>query len=70
MARSDPQMNFRIPAELKAQLEEVAKMNKRSLTAELVSRLNDSLNRDDYNNDKDIHNKLDNIYSLLVKNTL
>ncbi|TBU86777.1 Arc family DNA-binding protein [Phytopseudomonas dryadis] len=39
MSRSDPQVNFRMPAELKAKLEEAAARNKRSTTAEIVARL-------------------------------
>ncbi len=39
MARDDPQVNFRIPADLKAQLEIDAEANNRTLTAEIVSRL-------------------------------
>ena len=48
MARSDPQMNFRIPAELKEQLELAAKDNNRSATAELINRLDESLNAVSY----------------------
>ncbi|EZQ10735.1 Arc family DNA-binding protein [Acinetobacter sp. Ver3] len=39
MARTDPQVNFRIPAELKDKLDEAAKNNGRTLTAELILRL-------------------------------
>lgn len=39
MARTEPQVNFRMPSELKARLEKVAGQNKRSITAELVARL-------------------------------
>ncbi|XEG74004.1 Arc family DNA-binding protein [Pseudomonas sp. abacavir_1] len=42
MSRTDPQVNFRIPAELKAKLESAAEQNKRSTTAELVARLDAS----------------------------
>ncbi|PWB21312.1 Arc family DNA-binding protein [Comamonas sp. JNW] len=42
MARTDPQLNFRIPAELKERLEAAAVGNKRTLTAELVARLENS----------------------------
>ena len=67
MARSDPQMNFRIPAELKEQLELAAKDNNRSLTAELINRLDESLNAVSYDSNKDIHAKLDNIYLEVLK---
>lgn len=43
MARSDPQLNFRIPLELRERLEAAAARNKRSLTQELVERLEASL---------------------------
>lgn len=43
MARTDPQLNFRIPVELRERLEAAAARNKRSLTQELVERLEASL---------------------------
>ena len=67
MARSDPQMNFRIPAELKEQLELAAKENNRSLTAELINRLDESINGGGYDSNKDVHAKLDNIYMEILK---
>lgn len=67
MARSDPQMNFRIPADLKEQLELAAKENNRSLTAELINRLDESINGTNYDSNKDIHAKLDNIYIEILK---
>lgn len=67
MARSDPQMNFRIPVELKEQLELAAKENNRSLTAELINRLDESLNAVSYDSNEDIHAKLDNIYLEVLK---
>ncbi|WP_394887560.1 Arc family DNA-binding protein [Mesorhizobium sp. AaZ16] len=42
MARTDPQVNLRFPAELKERLEAHARQNKRSLTAEIVRRLEQS----------------------------
>lgn len=42
MSKPDLQVNFRIPAELKARLEAASKENHRSLTAELVARLEES----------------------------
>jgi hypothetical protein len=39
MTRADLQVNFRMPASLKAMLEAAAKENHRSLTAELIARL-------------------------------
>ena len=42
MSRKNPQVNFRIPSELKAKLEHSAKEQNRSITAELISRLESS----------------------------
>lgn len=39
MARNDPQVNLRMPADLKERLDVSASANKRSLTAEIVERL-------------------------------
>ena len=39
MARNDPQVNLRLPASLKARLDEQTERTKRSLTAEIVARL-------------------------------
>jgi predicted DNA-binding protein len=47
MARTDPQVNFRIPAELKDKLDEAAKENGRTLTAELILRLEMTFEHDD-----------------------
>ncbi|MDR7024807.1 Arc family DNA-binding protein [Pseudomonas peli] len=46
MSRIDPQVNFRMPAELKKKLEEAAAQNKRSTTAEIVARLEASFPAD------------------------
>lgn len=42
MARDDPQINLRIPAALKERLDEASVQSKRSLTAEVVARLEES----------------------------
>lgn len=42
MARNDPQMNLRLPVELKEQIEDAAAKNNRTLTAEVVDRLQQS----------------------------
>ena len=42
MARDEPQINLRIPADLKARLEQAASENRRSTTAEIMARLEDS----------------------------
>lgn len=46
MARSDPQVNFRIPATLNERLKEAASENGRTITAELVYRLEQSFSGD------------------------
>lgn len=43
MARTDPQVNIRMPAALKQQLEEYAALSGRSFTAEVVARLEESI---------------------------
>ena len=43
MAQNDPQVNFRCPAGLKKLLELSAKANERTLNAEIVHRLNSSI---------------------------
>ncbi|WP_038188361.1 Arc family DNA-binding protein [Xenorhabdus bovienii] len=47
MSREDPQLRVRIPAGLKETLEQKAKENKRTLTAEIVSRLEETTKHDD-----------------------
>lgn len=42
MTKPDLQVNFRMPAALKARLEDAAKENHRSLTAELIARLEET----------------------------
>jgi hypothetical protein len=42
MARDDPKFMLRMPAELKAQVEEAARTNNRSINAELVDRITKS----------------------------
>ncbi|SNY42429.1 Arc-like DNA binding domain-containing protein [Pseudomonas sp. LAMO17WK12:I6] len=47
MSRVDLQVNFRMPASLKDELEALAKRNRRSLTAEIVARLERSISDTD-----------------------
>lgn len=47
MSREDPQLRVRIPQELKDVLESRAKLNKRTLTAEIVDRLEATLEQDE-----------------------
>ncbi|EHU1405599.1 DNA-binding protein [Acinetobacter nosocomialis] len=43
MSRADPQINIRVPTELKKEIEHAAIENSRSLNAEVVHRLQQSL---------------------------
>jgi len=47
MARTDPQVNLRIPAALKEKLEAASVANSRSITAEVVARLEASFEKGD-----------------------
>ncbi|MWK54689.1 Arc family DNA-binding protein [Pseudomonas otitidis] len=47
MSRTDLQVNFRMPASLKEELEALARANRRSLTAEIVARLERSISDPD-----------------------
>ena len=60
-------VSYRIPAELKERLEHAAKENSRSATAELIHRLDESLNNTDHVTDSDIHRKLDKIYIAILE---
>lgn len=42
MARTDPQINFRLPHELKNRIEQSAKENGRSVTQEVILRIEQS----------------------------
>lgn len=46
MAQEYSQVNFRIPSKLKEDIEKAALANNRSITSELVSRLEESFKRD------------------------
>lgn len=47
MARHDPQVSFRIPASLKEKLDRAAGENNRTITAELVLRLEQTFSEDE-----------------------
>lgn len=47
MTRQDPQMKLRLPETLKAQIEEAAKANNRSMNSEIVDRLQATFASDD-----------------------
>lgn len=42
MARTDPQINFRLPKQLKDKIEQSAKDNGRSVTQEVIARIEQS----------------------------
>ncbi len=48
MARTDPQINFRLPAGVKDFIYAIAKANKRSVSAEIVERLTGSITLGDF----------------------
>lgn len=62
MSRDDPHFRLRIPEELKAQIEKSAATNNRSMTAEIVSRLERS-----FDVDGDWSNALENIDDALKR---
>ena len=66
MSKNVP-VTYRIPAELKERLDRSAADNNRSANAELVHRLNESLNNTDHVTDSDIHRKLDKIYIAILE---
>lgn len=58
MARTDPQINIRVAADLKKKLELLAVENGRSLNAEVVSRLEKSLLQNEDIESADMKDKL------------
>ena len=66
MSKNVP-VSYRIPAELKARLDQSAADNSRSANAELIHRLDESLNNTDHVTDSDIHRKLDKIYIAILE---
>ena len=66
MSKNVP-VSYRIPAELKDRLDQSAADNERSANAELIHRLNESLNNTDHVTDNDIHRKLDEIHIAVLK---
>lgn len=47
MARTDPPFKIRMPAELKERVQEAARFNDRSMNAEILHRIRESLDRED-----------------------
>ena len=66
MSKTVP-VSFRFPVGLKERIEQAAKENNRSATAELVNRIEESLNNTDHVTDTDIHSKLDKIYIAILE---
>lgn len=66
MSKNVP-VSYRIPADLKDRLDQSAADNERSSNAELIHRLNESLNNTDHVTDSDIHRKLDKIYIAILE---
>lgn len=60
-------VTYRIPAELKARLDQSAADNNRSANAELIHRLDESLKNTSHATDGDIHHKLDKIYIAILE---
>ena len=60
-------VSYKFPSELKERLEQAAAENNRSVTAELVYRLDESLSNTDHVTDNDIHRKLDKIYIAILE---
>lgn len=60
-------VSYKFPSELKERLEQAAAENNRSVTAELVYRLDESLSNTDHVTDSDIHRKLDKIYIAILE---
>ncbi len=48
MAKNDPEFRLRLPADLKAAIEQLAKDNDRSINSEIVARLKESLSWAEY----------------------
>lgn len=66
MARNDPQMNLRVPMELKEKIEKTAFENGRTITAEAVFRLEQSFNNQVVVNDEML-SKMNNLLDRLEK---
>ncbi|AMW78862.1 hypothetical protein AMD27_08215 [Acinetobacter sp. TGL-Y2] len=66
MARNDPQMNLRVPMELKENIEKAAFENGRTITAEAVYRLEQSFSSKNQSTDySEINNKINDLTKLI-----
>lgn len=68
MAKDYSQVNFRIPTKLKEQIEESAVNNDRSITSELVARLEKSFEQDQPSNDRAFALAMNMLFSIIKSN--
>lgn len=70
MSREDPQLRVRLPQELKNNIKESAKLNRRSINAEIVTRLSHTFQTDNKNsidNELAIQRNISNITESLLQ---
>lgn len=65
MARNDPQMNLRVPMDLKEKIEKAAFDNGRTITAEAVYRLEQSFEKN--SNQNEVLQKMEELLQRLEK---
>ncbi|HBB9913085.1 Arc family DNA-binding protein [Citrobacter freundii] len=73
MSREDPQLRVRLPLELKNNIEESAKLNRRSINAEIVTRLSHTFQTDSINfgaNELAMPGNISNIPESLLRSEL
>ncbi len=70
MAREDPKFMLRMPADLKARVEEAARAVGRSMNAEIVQRLEQSFSSTPADNDREIASRAAQEGALYVMQTL
>lgn len=68
MAQEYTQVNFRIPTTLKEKIESSAVENNRSITSELVARLEKSFEQDQPSNDRAFALAMNMLFSIIKKN--
>lgn len=68
MAQDYTQVNFRIPTTLKEKIESSAIENNRSITSELVARLEKSFEQEQPNNNQPFYLAMHMLYSILENN--
>lgn len=65
MARTDPQINLRVPADLKKKIELIAVENSRSINAEVVQRLEQSFEHKGFESLEDV--PLEKLLAVVMK---